>query len=495
MKALLVYPQYPDTFWSFKYALKLIAKKSIYPPLGLLTVAAMLPADWEKKLVDMNVIGLTDEAILWADYVFISAMQVQTKSVKEVISRCNTLNRKIVAGGPLFTHSYDEFNGVNHFVLGEAEITLPLFLTDLEKGCAKPMYETTERPELNNTPLPLWSLINMKDYSSMNIQYSRGCPYDCEFCDIVSLYGHKPRTKSAAQLTGELDALYEQKWRGQVFMVDDNFIGNKKKLKAEILPAIIEWSRKKNYPFYFLTEASIDLADDEELMALMIEAGFSQVFIGIESPNKDSLDECNKIPNKSRDMSSAVIRLQNHGFEVQGGFIIGFDNDPDSIFEEQIDFIQKSGIVVAMVGLLNIPRGSRLYQRLKKENRLFDEVYGDNTDSTIHYVPIMDHDKLINGYKHVLDTIYSPAYYYMRVQQFYKEYHPHWKSSSRVEWNYITSFIKSAWILGVIESGRGYFWRLLLFTLFKYPGFFWTSVSFYIYRRHFYRQTRRLMAI
>jgi radical SAM superfamily enzyme YgiQ (UPF0313 family) len=489
----MVYPQYPDTFWSFKYALNIISKKAMYPPLGLLTVAAMLPGDWEKKLIDMNVTSLADKDILWADYVFISAMQVQTKSVKEVISKCNKLSRKVVAGGPLFTISHGDFDGVSHFVLGEAESTLPSFLSDLTSNCAKDIYESNERPELNKTPLPMWSLINMKDYASMNVQYSRGCPFDCEFCDIVVLFGRKPRTKSSYQLIDELETLYKNNWHGEVLIVDDNLIGNKQKLKREILPAIIEWSKSKQYPFYFMAQVSIDLADDEELMNLMIEAGISLIFVGIESPNENSLVECNKMQNKNRDLVVSVNNLQNHGFEVEGGFIVGFDNDTSSIFESHIDFIQRSGIVTAMVGLLNAPPGTRLYQRLKEENRLIDDSSGDNTDCSINFIPKMNRDVLINGYMHVLNTIYSSDYYSRRIQTFYKEYHPKKKQGSTVEFNYIISLLKALWILGIAEDGRQDFWKFFIFSLFKYPQFFWLSMSYSIYRRHFYRHAQKLL--
>ncbi|MFC1954158.1 B12-binding domain-containing radical SAM protein, partial [Chloroflexota bacterium] len=407
MKILLVYPRYPETFWSFKHALRFVSKKAAFPPLGLLTVAAMLPGEWEKKLVDMNINALSDEDIKWANYVFISAMVVQGDSAREVITRCNELNTKVVAGGPLFTTGHEEFEGVDHFVLGEAEVTLPSFLADLDKGCAKPIYTPDKKPDISKTPVPLWSLINMKYYSSMNIQYSRGCPFNCEFCDIIILNGHKPRTKDRHQMVNELEALYSRGWRGGVFIVDDNFIGNRKKLKAETLPAIIEWSKKKKYPFVLSTETSINLADDEELMKLMVEAGFNQVFIGVETPNEASLAECNKMQNRDRDLAASVKKIQNHGFEVQGGFIVGFDSDPVSIFRSQIDFIQRSGIVTAMVGLLNAPRGTRLYQRLKKENRLLKGFSGDNTDSSINFIPKMNYETLINGYRNILDTIYS----------------------------------------------------------------------------------------
>ena len=486
MKILLVYPQYPDTFWSFKHALQIISKKASFPPLGLLTVAAMLPDDWEKKLVDMNVTTLTDNDLKWADYVFISAMVVQKHSVREVIARCQKFDTKIVAGGPLFTTGYEEFEGVDHFVLGEAEVTLSPFLEDLEEGCARHIYTSNERPDVSKTPIPLWSLINMKKYSAMNIQYSRGCPFNCEFCDIIILNGHKPRTKGKDQMLAELEALYNQGWRGGLFIVDDNFIGNKKKLKSEILPAIIKWMEGRKHPFALSTEASINLADDEELMELMTKAGFNTVFIGIETPNEESLAECNKFANINRDLVASVKKIQSHGMEVQGGFIVGFDSDPISIFRSQINFIQRSGIVTAMVGLLNAPPGTRLYQRLKKENRLLKNISGDNTDCSINFIPKMNYETLINGYKHILHTIYSPKQYYERVKTFLKAYKPQKRRGiPRFQFYHIKAFIRCTWFLGIKEKGRGYYWKLFISTLLKHPRAFPLSISLSVYGFHF----------
>ncbi len=485
MKILLVYPQYPDTFWSFRHALKFVSKKAAFPPLGLLTIAAMLPGEWEKKLVDMNVARLTDEEIKWADYVFISAMAVQRNSVKEVIARCNKLDTKIVAGGPLFTTGHEEFDGVDHFILGEAEVTLHPFLEDLEKGCARSIYASHERPAISQTPVPLWSLIKMNNYSSMNIQYSRGCPFNCEFCDIIILNGHKPRIKDREQMLSEMEALYCQGWRGDVFIVDDNFIGNKKKLKTEILPAIIEWRKGKKYRFVLSTEASINLADDEELMKLMVDAGFGTVFIGIETPNEESLAECAKSQNQNRDLMASVKKIQNYGLEVQGGFIVGFDSDPLSIFKNQISFIQKSGIVTAMVGLLNAPPGTRLYQRLKKEGRLVSTFTGDNTDCSLNFIPKMRYETLISGYKHILNTIYSPGHYYERVKTFLREYKPHGGMVRSLQFHHIRPFVKSIWFLGIREKGRRYYWKLFLSTLLKQPRQFPLSISLSVYGYHF----------
>ncbi len=326
MNILLVYPEFPDTFWSFKHALKFVRKKAGAPPLGLLTVAAMLPFEWEKRLVDLNVMALTDEDLAWADYVFISAMIVQRESARATIQRCKIASVKVVAGGPLFTMEHEKFPDVDHFVLNEAEETLAPFLRDLEQGRARSVYASEEFPDIHQTPVPLWKLANLKDYNSVSIQFSRGCPFNCDFCNVTSLLGHRPRTKTATQIIAELDSIYALGWRKSIFFVDDNFIGNKKYIKTELLPALIGW-RKGKTGVRFSTEASINLADDPELLSLMVQAGFDAVFVGIETPNEDSLAECSKNQNKGRNLVESVKRLQRAGLQVQGGFIVGFDND------------------------------------------------------------------------------------------------------------------------------------------------------------------------
>ncbi len=486
MKILLIYPKYPDTFWSFKHALRFISKKASFPPLGLLTVASMLPKNWETKLVDLNVSPLTDENILWADYVFISAMAVQKESARNVIEICGRLKIPVVAGGPLFTMEYDEFDGVDHFVLDEAENTLSLFLKDLGNGHPQHIYRSTDWPDIEKTPLPQWNLINMKKYASMSIQYSRGCPYNCEFCDIILLNGHKPRTKNKEQILNELELIYKQGWRGAVFFVDDNFIGNKKKLKKELLPALTAWMKQKKYPFHFFTEASINLADDQELMQLMTKAGFNKVFIGIETPNEESLAECNKYLNKNRDLVACVKNIQKNGLQVQGGFIVGFDSDPLSIFEKQINFIQKSGIVTAMVGLLNAPKGTRLYQRLKNENRLLKSISGSNTDFSLNFIPKMNTEILLNGYKKILNTIYSPKNYYKRVITFLKAYKPEpIRKKINFKLSHLNAFFKSIWFLGIRGKERVQYWKLITWTIIKRPRFIHIAVTLAIYGFHF----------
>jgi len=492
LNVLMVYPRYPDTFWSLRNALKVISKKAAFPPLGLLTISSMLPGDWQKRLIDMNVSPLADRDISWADYVFISAMVVQRQSAMQVISRCRRLGIRIVAGGPLFTSEPEKFTEVDHLVLDEAETTLPAFLEDVKAGHPKRVYTSSERPDVTKTPLPAWDLLNVKKYTTMSLQYSRGCPFDCEFCDIVVLNGRQVRTKGRDQFVAELDALYHRGWRAGVFIVDDNFVANRKKLVEEILPAVTEWQKARRYPFTLSTQASINLADDEELMGLMVTAGFDSVFVGIESPNEESLAECNKRQNRNRDLVASVKTIQGHGLQVQGGFILGFDSDRVSVFRKQIDLIQKSGIVVAMIGLLNAPRGTRLYQRLKKEDRLLEYVSGDNTDCSMNFIPKMDQETLVNGYKQVITTVYSPKEYYRRVKTFLRQYRPVKRGSvSRLRPWHVWAFLRSVWFLGVADRGRFSYWRFFIGTLVTRPRSFAISMTFAIHGFHFRKIARR----
>ena len=456
----------------------------------------MLPQEWEKKLIDMNATPLTDKDIRWADYVFVSAMVVQRESAMELIGRCKKLGVRIVAGGPLFTSEYEKFEEVDHLVLNEAETTLPAFIEDLGKGHPKHIYTSRERPDIRKTPLPMWQLLDVKKYTTMSLQYSRGCPFDCDFCDIVVLNGREVRTKSRDQFLAELDALYNRGWRAGVFIVDDNFVANKRKLSEEILPAVIDWQKERDYPFSLSTQSSINLADDEELMRLMVTAGFDSVFVGIETPNKDSLAECNKRQNINRDLVASVKKIQNHGLQVQGGFILGFDSDPVSVFKSQINLVQKSGIVVAMVGLLNAPRGTKLYQRLKKEDRLLENVSGDNTDCSMNFVPKMDRETLINGYRQVLTTIYSPKQYYMRVKTFLKQYKPQKRRGiSHLQFWHIWAFIRSVWFLGITDRGRWPYWRFFVSTLLRRPRSFPISMTFAIHGFHFRTVVRKYIGV
>lgn len=484
MKVLLVNPDVPDTFWGLKNALKFISKKSMLPPLGLLTVAGMLPKDWEIRLLDMTTKRLRDRDILWADYVFVTAMLIQQRSADQVIGRCRRLGTKIAAGGPLFTSLPEQYVHVDHLVLKEAELTLPQFIRDVEAGCARKVYNTHEKADLCETPIPRWSLIDPKLYALMPIQYSRGCPFDCDFCDVTTLFGHRIRTKSTDQVLQELESIYSLGWRGDVFFVDDNFIGNKSRLKTDVLPAIIEWMNDRQDPFTFNTQASINIADDEELMKLMIQAGFDCVFIGIETPSEESLDECNKVQNKGRDLVGCITKIQEAGLQVQGGFILGFDSDDPGVFDNLIQFIQKSGIVMAMVGLLNAPRGTRLYQRLFVEHRLTTPASGNNTDCSINFVPKMGLENLVKGYQKVIHTLYSQKQYCERIKTFLKNYEASSSKKAHIRLHEIRILLKSLWHIGVLSKDRIYYWRLIIWAM-RRRHYLRMSVIFSIQGYHF----------
>ncbi|HUT34618.1 MAG TPA: DUF4070 domain-containing protein [Planctomycetota bacterium] len=506
MNVLLIYPEFPDTFWSFKHALKFIRKRASLPPLGLLTVAAMLPAEWGKRLVDLNVRRLRASDLAWADCAFVSGMSIQREAARRIIARCKRAGITVVAGGPLFTSEHEQFPEVDHFVLNEAEVTLPRFLADFAGShlhlshsphvlnedvtpAAQRVYRTDEFPDLDHTPAPLWELAELKRYASMCVQYSRGCPFDCDFCNVTALLGHKPRTKPAAQVVAELDGLFAAGWHGPIFFVDDNFIGNKRHLKDELLPALIAWRRgKRGLPFY--TEASINLADDPELMALMVQAGFRTVFVGIETPDEQSLAECSKIQNRNRNLVEDVKRVQRAGLEVQGGFIVGFDHDTPSIFDRQIAFIQQSGIVTAMVGLLEALPGTRLFERLKGEGRLNGQTTGDNVDGTTNIVPRMSLDALREGYRRILRTIYAPKHYYARIKTFLREYNPP-VSKGRFSFRDVRAFLRSILRLGVLGRERYHYWKLLLWAFFRRPRAFPVAVTLAIYGHHFRRICER----
>ncbi|MEN8116235.1 MAG: DUF4070 domain-containing protein [Bacteroidota bacterium] len=492
MKILLVYPEYPDTFWSFKYALQFVSKKAAYPPLGLITVASLLPADWEKRLIDMNIEKLTTEDIMWADYVFVSAMSTQIQSAQNVIDRCKTFCKPVVAGGPLFTADYEKFDKVDHLVLNEAEITLPPFLEDLKNGSPKRIYQTTEYADMAKTPPPDYSLVQLEKYTSKGIQFSRGCPFNCEFCDITALLGHKSRIKTTSQIIQELQNLFDLDWRGEVFFVDDNFIGNKKFLKNDLLPALIDWMEEHNHPFHFTTEASINLSDDKELMDMMTRAGFLTVFIGIETPEESSLVECNKIQNRNRNLVDSVKRVQRAGMEVLGGFIIGFDSDTPNVFKQQIEFIQQSGIISAMIGLLNAPTKSNLYKRLKSEGRILDKWSGDNTDIAMNFVPKMDKKDLDAGFHEVIHGVYGGKPYYDRVKSFLKDFQPKVMNKNKVNLTKIMALLKSIFIIGIFDSNRKYYWRLFFWSLFNRPKLFPMAITYSIYGYHYKKSYNKI---
>ncbi len=491
MNVMLVYPEFPDTFWSFKHALRFVGKKSAFPPLGLLTVAALLPDSWNTRLADLNAGPLRKRDLAWADCVFVSGMIVQKPSARTVVRRCKEAGLLVVAGGPMFCEDDPDFPEVDHFVLNEAEITLPRFLADLERGEPKRIYTTGDFPDLRGTPTPRWELAQLDRYASMCVQYSRGCPHNCDFCNVTALLGRRVRTKTTRQILDELDALDACGWRGDVFFVDDNFIGNKRRLKTDLLPALIA-RRNSGKRFHFHTEASIDLADDDELMRLMVEAGFDKVFVGIETPDDECLAECSKRQNENRDMVRDVKRIQQAGLQVQAGFIVGFDNDKASVFQRQIEFIQQSGIVTAMVGMLQAPPGTRLYQRMKDEGRLLGHSTGDNVDGTTNIVPRMGLEQLQEGYRMILRHIYHPKHYYARLLTFLKEYKvPPPELRSPITFQDLMAFGRSIVRLGILGRERLHFWKMLLWIRLRRPELLHLSVTLAICGFHFRKVCRQ----
>jgi radical SAM superfamily enzyme YgiQ (UPF0313 family) len=482
MNVLLVSPAAPESFWSYRHALRFISKKAVLPPLGLLTVAAMLPKAWKLRLIDLNASRLTDADIEWADYVLISAMIVHADSVRRVVVRCNAKSKVVIAGGPLFTTGHERFPEIGHFVLGEAEAIMPSLVRDMSSGALRRQYQAPDRPDITQTPVPRWDLIDFDDYSTMPVQLSRGCPFDCEFCDIIAMYGRIPRVKTPTQMIRELDSLLDAGWTGSVFIVDDNFIGNKAKAAA-ILRELVVWRKRRGAKTTFLTEASLNLADSPDLLDLMVRAGFKRVFVGIETPNEESLAECSKVQNCGRDLQQAITTIQNAGLEVMGGFIVGFDHDGPGIFERQWRFIQEAGVVTAMVGLLTALPQTRLYTRLQKEGRILCDSSGTN-DGVLNFAPRLDREVLLDGYRALVKRLYAPKDYYQRAVTFLREYRPK-PPYVRPTFGEIVALLRSFWVLGVRNRGRRAFWKYLAQTIVYHRRAFAEAVDLAIRGHHF----------
>ena len=483
MNILLVSPATPDTFWSFKHVMRLISKRAAYPPLGLLTVAAMFPRDWHLKLVDLNTSDLSDTALDWADYVCVSAMLVQADSTRQLLARCHARNKPVIAGGPLFTTSHTQFPAVRTVVLGEAETVMPALVADLSAGTLQPTYQAPTRPDIALTPVPRWDLINFNHYATMSVQLSRGCPFNCEFCDIIAMYGRVPRVKSPAQMIRELNALIDAGWRSSIFIVDDNFIGNKVKVKA-LLRELIVWREQRAVRIPFITEASLNLVDDPELIDLMVRAGFKKVFIGIETPAEDGLAECAKVQNTQRDLVSAVNTIQRAGLEVMAGFIVGFDSDTHTIFERQRRFIQEAGVVTAMVGLLTALPQTRLFARLKSEGRILGQSTGNNSEAALNFVPKLDRQVLLDGYRALVKHLYAPKNYYRRALTFLREYRPRGPRMS-LPLSDLRAFVKSLWVMGIWTRGRREYWKFFTRSLLFHPRAFAEAMNLAIIGHHF----------
>jgi len=496
MNALLIYPKFPDTYWSFKHALRFVGKRAAQPPLGLITVAALLPQAWKKRLVDTNVERLTERDLAWADVVLLSGMHIQRDSLLQIVERCRARGLRTVVGGPIASSVPAAELKTDHVVIGEAESLIAGLARDLEQGTAKPVYQATERPPMETSPPPDLSLLKMHRYSTMAVQYSRGCPFNCEFCDIIEIYGRRPRTKAVAQVLAELDQLRAAGWREAVFIVDDNFIGNKARAK-ELCVALAEWRSRYKTSFDFNTEASLNLADDPELMQLMKDAGFVSVFLGIETPDESGLISSNKLQNTRRSLLESVATIQSYGMQVMGGFILGFDTDKEDIFDRMVDFIQKSGIPIAMVGLLQAMPGTQLFRRLWREGRILDAGNGDNTFcDRLNFLPRMDAAKLVEGYREVLKKIYNCEAYYERVKLYLSRTHARpEKGNTRQRW--LTGSNARALVTSIVRQGvfgrqRWSYWRFVLTVATRYRHCAGAAMTLAVMGYHFQVMTQRL---
>ena len=496
VKALLVYPEAPpQTYWSFKHTLPYLERRAAHPPLGLITVAALLPSHWSLRLIDMNVRPLSDDDLMWADVVLTSSMVVQAGSLADVIGRCNRLGVPVAAGGPYPSGCPDRVEGVDHLFVGEAEGAIDAFASDLENGRARARYDAPPAPDVDESPIPRFDLLDLSAYASMAIQHSRGCPFSCEFCDIWKLYGRRPRIKAPERVRAELDALHAAGWRGSVFFVDDNFIGNPR-LARRSLAAIEAWQQDHGFPFQFYTEASLNLGSDERLLRGMRDAGFNFVFLGIESPSAESLAGANKPQNAKLDLLATVRRIQEFGIEVSSGFIVGFDEDEDDIFDRQIEFIRRAGIPMAMVGILTALEGTELHDRLKREGRLLSESGGDNTHVfEANFVPRMPAERLSAGYKRVMHTLYGPTLrdYFERCRSLLDRLGPNPRFSRRVVARELRGFVRSLATIVTRAYGREYA-RFLLWATTRHPQRFAEAVRLGLMGFHFEAITREALA-
>ncbi len=487
MKVLMVYPEYPPTYWSFRYAVPFQGKRASYPPLGLMTIAPLLPDIWEKRLVDLNAGPLRDRHLEWADMVMVSAMIVQKKSALEVIRRARAMGKTVVVGGPLWANETTLPEDVDHMFVGEAEYSLPQFVTDYELGQAKSIYSSESRPEMKDSPLPDFDLIPHRHYSSMLLQFSRGCPFNCEFCDIIEIFGRRSRCKTNQQFLSEIDELHGRGWRGSVFIVDDNFIGNKTIIR-KLLPDLAAWQKKHRYPFNFFTEASVNLAREDDMLEGMAEAGFRKVFLGIETPVEESLKLTQKLQNTTMDLLQAVRKIQRAGLEVLSGFIVGFDTDPPDVFARITEFIRNAAIPVSMVGLLSALPGTQLTRRLLREGRLLSDSAGNNTSLDLNFVPNMGAARLLEGYKKILASVYEPREYYQRVLAFLEHYQP--RVRQRLRADDLAAFIRSIVHQGVLGEHRFEYWKFLVSAYRRNAAAFSEAVTLAIMNYHFMKVTR-----
>jgi len=492
VRALLVNPVFPNSYWSGKYALPIAGRRSFLPPLSLITVAALLPRDWDCRLVDMNVETLEDRDLAWADVVMLTGMVVQRDSLHEVLARCRRLGVRTVVGGPYASAMSEELEEADHIVVGEGEEVVPVLAEDLAAGRARPRYEEEAKPDLSLTPVPRYDLLRPGAYHHMSLQFSRGCPYNCDFCDIIVLYGRKPRTKAPAQITAELEAIRTTGFRGDIFFVDDNFIGNKKAVKA-MLPEVAAWRKRTRAPVEFYTEASINLADDSDLVDLMTGAGFTAVFIGIESPSEEALKETGKVQNLRRNLVQQVHGLLERGIDVFGGFILGFDSDGPDIFDRMIEFVERAAIPYAMVGLLAAPPNTRLYENLASQGRLRAEPMTGDQFGLTNVVTRIPAAEMLAGYKRVLETLYQPEMFFQRCRENLARWRPAAGSRRPLTLRDLASGCRALWTQGVKQRYRWAYWRFLRWVVHHHPGKLGRAIAQGATGHHYITYTRNVV--
>jgi radical SAM superfamily enzyme YgiQ (UPF0313 family) len=492
MNALLVYPRFPVTYWGFQYGLPIVGKQASLPPLGLLTVAALLPDTWRVRLVDLNVGRLEDKDLRWADVVLTGGLLVQVKSMQNILSRARAFQRPVAVGGPAPTTSPELFGGANVVFQGEAEGRID----ELVQALARPpegrvvLEAPAGFPDMGAVPVPRFDLLDLSKYVSMSVQYSRGCPFQCEFCDVIEIFGRKPRVKTPEQVIDEFEAIHRLGYRGTLFVVDDNFIGNKSAARG-LLPQLQNWQRARGMPFELCTEASVNLAQDPGLLNAMVDAGFSAVFLGIETPSVKALKEANKHQNLRGSLSGAIDRITAAGIEVMAGFIVGFDSDGPDIFAAQREFIGNQPVPIAMVGMLTALPGTAMWRRLKTEGRLRRSCTGDQF-SCPNFTPVMDERMLLRGYADLLKRLYSPKAYYRRCEAFLRRAGTisEIRSSNLSE---VGALVRAIWYVGFVSPRRRLFWRLLARAVVRGAGRIRSAVTHAIQGEHLIRYTRELV--
>ncbi len=485
MRVLLLYPLFPKSFWSFEKTLALVDCKALLPPLGMITVAAILPQEWEFRLVDHNIREITDSDWDWAELVIISGMIVQKNDLLLQIAEAKNRDKLVAVGGPYATTSPQEVQAADFLILDEGEITLPMFIAAIERGDRSGVFRATEKPAVTETPIPRYDLLDLNAYDNMSVQFSRGCPFQCEFCDIIVLYGRKPRTKTPEQLIAELERIYDLGWRGAVFMVDDNFIGNKRNVKL-LLKELKVWMAEKGYPFGLTTEASVDLAQDDELMELMVECNFKKVFLGIETPDQESLALTSKFQNTRDPLTESIDKITRAGMQVMAGFIIGFDGEKPHAGDRIVQFVEQTAIPMAMFSMLQALPSTALWNRLEKEGRLLNSEANINQTTLMNFVPTRAIEDIATEYVNAFWQLYDPKAYLDRIFRYYMKLGDAKNVvSKRTSWKTIRALGLLLWNQGVIAQTRSLFWRNLIQVLLKKPRQLEIYLTLCAYLEHF----------